>query len=57
MVCEMLTQDGQVNESKSETIGMAALFLEIPVERMKTVLTTYLIRNKWNVQVIDEMHG
>jgi hypothetical protein len=57
MVCEMLTQDGQVNESKSEIIGMAALFLEVPVERMKMMLTTYLIRNKWNVQVIDEMHG
>lgn len=57
MVCEMLTQDGQVSESKSEIIGMAALFLEVPVERMKAMLTTYLIRNKWNVQVIDELHG
>jgi hypothetical protein len=57
MICEMLTLDGQINDSKSEIIGMAALFLDIPVERMKMMLTTYLIRNKWNVQVIDELHG
>jgi len=57
MICEVLTHEGQVDEKKSEVIGMAALYLQIPVERMKMMLTTYLIRNKWNVQIIDQLHG
>jgi hypothetical protein len=36
---------------------MVALYLNIPVERMRILLTAFLIRNKWNVQVIEEMNG
>jgi uncharacterized tellurite resistance protein B-like protein len=57
MICEVMTGDGVIDESKSEVLGMAALYLQIPVERMKMMLTTYLIRNKWNVQIIDQLHG
>lgn len=57
MICEVVTSEGTVDEAKSEIIGMAALYLKMPVERMKMMVTTYLIRNKWNVQIIDELHG
>ena len=57
MVCEVVTSEGTIDESKSEILGMAALYLKLPVERMKMMVTTYLVRNKWNVQIIDQLHG
>jgi hypothetical protein len=29
----------------------------IPLERMKMILATYLIRNKWNVQIVDQLEN
>lgn len=57
MICEIATSKGNIDEKQSEVLGMAALFLQIPVERMRIILTAFLIRNKWNVQIIEEMHG
>jgi len=57
MICEILTSKGNVDEKQSEVLGMVALFLQIPVERMRIILTAFLIRNRWNVEVIEEMHG
>jgi hypothetical protein len=57
MICEVVTSEGVIDETKSEILGMAAMYLQMPVERMKMMLTTYLIRNKWNVQIIDQLHG
>lgn len=57
MICEVMTNDSTIDEKESEILGMAALYLNINVERMKMMLTTFLIRNRWNVQVIDQMHG
>ena len=57
MICEIVTSKGNIDEKQSEVLGMAALFLQIPVERMRIILTAFLIRNKWNVQIIEEMHG
>ncbi|WP_121352405.1 tellurite resistance TerB family protein [Flavisolibacter nicotianae] len=57
MICEVITNNGTIDEKESEVLGMVALFLNIPVERMRIILTAFLIRNKWNVQVIEEMHG
>lgn len=57
MICEVVTSEGVIDETKSEILGMAAMYLHMPVERMKMMLTTYLIRNKWNVQIIDQLHG
>lgn len=57
MVCEIVTNKGAIDEKQSEVLGMAALFLQIPVERMRILLTAFLIRNRWNVQIIEEMHG
>ena len=57
MICEVITNHGTLDEKESEVLGMAALYLHIPVERMRIILTAFLIRNKWNVQVIEEMHG
>jgi hypothetical protein len=53
MCCEMITQDGQVNDEESEILAMVALYLGLSVEVMKMMLTTYLIRNRWNVQIIE----
>lgn len=57
MICEIVTSKGNIDEKQSEVLGMAALFLQIPVERMRILLTAFLIRNRWNVEVIEEMHG
>jgi uncharacterized tellurite resistance protein B-like protein len=57
MICEVITNHGMVDEKESEVLGMAALYLNIPVERMRIILTAFLIRNKWNVQIIEEMNG
>jgi len=53
MVSEVVLLDGQINDEKTKTFAMLALYLNIPMERMKMILATYLIRNKWNVQVVD----
>ncbi len=57
MICEVVTNKGNIDDSESEVLGMVAMYLTVPVERMKTILTAFLIRNKWNVQIIEGMHG
>jgi hypothetical protein len=53
MVCEVMLLDGQINEDRTRVIALLALNLNITMERMKMMLATYLIRNKWNVQVVE----
>ncbi len=53
MTCEIITTDGKVDEKESEILAMAALYLNVSMEVMKMMLTTYLVRNRWNVQIID----
>ncbi|HEX2608655.1 MAG TPA: hypothetical protein VHK91_14810 [Flavisolibacter sp.] len=53
MVSETLLFDGQIDDEKTKVFAMLAMYLEISMERMKMILATYLIRNKWNVQVVD----
>lgn len=53
MVCELMTQEGQLPESSSELVGLCALSLGISVELMRSILTTYLLRNRYNVQIIE----
>lgn len=53
MVSEVVLLDGQIDDEKTKTFAMLALYLDIPMERMKMILATYLIRNKWNVEVVD----
>jgi uncharacterized tellurite resistance protein B-like protein len=53
MVSEVILLDGQIDDEKTKTFAMLALYLNIPMERMKMILATYLIRNKWNVEVVD----
>jgi uncharacterized tellurite resistance protein B-like protein len=54
MACEIITADGKVNDRESEVLAMIALYMGMSMERMKMMLTTYLIRNRWNVQVIEQ---
>jgi len=54
MACEIVTADGSVNEQESEVLAMTALYLGLSVEVMKMMLTTYLIRNRWNVQIVEK---
>ena len=54
MACEIVTADGNVNEQESEILAMTALYLGLSIEVMKMMLTTYLIRNRWNVQIVDK---
>ncbi|RYY99683.1 MAG: hypothetical protein EOO11_04090 [Chitinophagaceae bacterium] len=53
MICELMTDSGQVSEETSERIGMCALYLQIPMELMRTMVTTYIIRNRFNVEIVD----
>ncbi len=53
MCCEIITADGRINETESETLAMVALYLGMSLENMKMMITTYLIRNRWNVQIIE----
>ena len=54
MACELVTADGAINEQESEILAMTALYLGLSIETMKMMLTTYLIRNRWNVQIVDK---
>ncbi len=55
MVCEIMTADGTVNDQESELLAMMALYMGLSMEIMKMMLTTYLIRNRWNVQIVDKV--
>lgn len=50
MVCELMTGDGELSESESEIVGLTALYLGVSVELMRVMLTTFLMRNRWNVR-------
>ena len=54
MCCEIMTADGTVDEAESEILAMVALFLGLTVDNMKMMLTTYLIRNRWNVRIVEQ---
>ena len=50
MVCELMTGDGELSEMESEIVGLTALYLGVSIELMRIMLTTFLIRNRWNTQ-------
>src|SRR5215213_2611227 len=54
MCCEIMTADGKIDDDESEILGMIALYLGMSIENMKMMLTTYLVRNRWNVQIIEQ---
>ena len=54
MCCEIMTYDGKIDDDESEILGMIALYLGMSIENMKMMLTTYLVRNRWNVQIIEQ---
>src|SRR5215211_1062695 len=45
MICEVVTNSGSIDDNDSEVLGMVALYLNILVERMRIILTAFLIRN------------
>ena len=49
MVCELMTGDGELAEAESEIVGLTALYLNIPIELMRIMLSTFIMRNRWNV--------
>ena len=51
--CELGTADGKVDETESEVLAMIALYLGMKMESMKMILSAFLIRNRWNVQIIE----
>ena len=53
MVSEVVLLDGQINDKRTKIFALLALHLKISMDRMKMILATYLIRNKWNVEVMD----
>jgi hypothetical protein len=50
MACELMTGDGELSESESEIVGLTALYLGVSIEMMRIMLTTFIIRNRWNVR-------
>lgn len=53
MACEILTADGKVTDDESEIVAMIALYLGLSMEVMKMILTAFLVRNRWNVKIIE----
>jgi hypothetical protein len=49
MICELLTANGELTEAESERVGVAALHLGVSIELMRIMITTFLLRNRWNV--------
>lgn len=49
MVCELMTRDGELSEMESEIVGLTALYLGVSIELMRIMLTSFIIRNRWNV--------
>ena len=54
MCCEIITADGKIDDDESEILGMIALYLGMSIDNMKMMLTTYLVRNRWNVQIVEQ---
>ncbi|HEV7333306.1 MAG TPA: hypothetical protein VGN63_19885 [Flavisolibacter sp.] len=50
MLCELLTGNGELSETDSEVLGIAALHLGISIELMRVMIATFLMRNRWNVR-------
>jgi hypothetical protein len=48
MICELVTTNGELSEAESEVLGLAALYLGISIELMRVMVTTFLMRNRWN---------
>jgi uncharacterized tellurite resistance protein B-like protein len=49
MICELVTADGELLETESEVLGVAALHLDISIELMRVMIATFLMRNRWNI--------
>lgn len=49
MICELLTTDGELSVPESEIVALAALHLGISIELMRVMITTFLMRNRWNL--------
>ena len=54
MCCEIMTYNGKIDDNESEILATVALYLGLSIETMKMMLTTYLVRNRWNVQIIEQ---
>ena len=50
MICELLTTDGELSETESEIVALAALHLRISIELMRVMIATFLMRNRWNLR-------
>ena len=50
MVCELMTSDGELSDVESEIVGLTALYLGVSIEAMRIMITTFIIRNRWNVR-------
>jgi hypothetical protein len=57
MCCEVMTDNGRIDDNESEVLALTALHLGMSIENMKMMLTTYLIRNRWNVQIVESEQG
>ncbi len=49
MICELITADGELSETESEVLGVAAHALGISIELMRVMIATFLMRNRWNL--------
>ena len=45
-----MTGDGELNEAESEIVGLTALYLGVSIDLMRIMLTTFIMRNRWNVR-------
>ena len=50
MVAEIMTAEGELTDVESEVVGLTALYLGVSIELMRVMLTTFIMRNRWNVR-------
>ena len=48
MICEVLTRHGELTAKESEAVGLAAMHLGISIDMMRVMISTFIIRNRWN---------
>ena len=51
MCCETALADGSWKDSYGETLATIGIALQLSTEDIKMIIRTYIIRNRWNIQV------
>jgi hypothetical protein len=51
MCCETALIEGDWSDAYAETLATIGIALQLPEDDIKSIIRTYLIRNRWNIKV------